>query len=85
MFMKYRSRNDIIAQMLQCVSDRDATVTRIMYQSFLSYAQIKQYLHILTEREFVEYNSARRLYKITKKGSQFLELYKNIDELLDVA
>jgi predicted transcriptional regulator len=46
--MKYRSRNDIIAQMLQCVSDRDATVTRIMYQSFLSYAQIKQYLHILT-------------------------------------
>lgn len=83
--MKYRSRNDIIAQMLQCVSDRDATVTRIMYQSFLSYAQIKQYLHILTEREFVEYNGARRLYKITKKGSQFLELYKNIDELLDVA
>ena len=85
MFMKYRSRNDIIAQMLQCVSDRDATVTRIMYQSFLSYAQIKQYLHILTEREFVEYNRARRLYKITKRGSQFLELYKNIDELLDVA
>jgi predicted transcriptional regulator len=83
--MKYRSRNDIIAQMLHCVSDRDATVTRIMYQSFLSYAQIKQYLHILTEREFVEYNSARRLYKITKRGSQFLELYKNIDELLDVA
>jgi predicted transcriptional regulator len=85
MFMKYRSRNDIIAQMLQCVSDKEATVTRIMYQSFLSYAQIKQYLHILMEREFIEFNSAKRLYKITKKGSQFLEIYKNIDQLLDIA
>ena len=56
-----------------------------MYQSFLSYAQIKQYLHILMEREFIEFNSAKRLYKITKKGSQFLEIYKNIDQLLDIA
>jgi predicted transcriptional regulator len=48
--MKYRSRTDIIAMILQAAMP-GATKTRLMYSAFLSYAQIQEYVQFLTERE----------------------------------
>jgi len=47
--VKYRSRTDIIAMILQAVIN-GATKTRIMYGAYLSYAQVKEYLSFMIGR-----------------------------------
>ncbi|MGH9919255.1 MAG: winged helix-turn-helix domain-containing protein, partial [Nitrososphaerales archaeon] len=61
--MKYRSRTDIIAMILQAATG-GATKTRIMYSAYLSYAQVKEYLSFLTERNLIWYEQGSSLYKL---------------------
>ncbi len=42
--MKYRSRSNIIRDILDAANGGRATRTRIMYKTYLSYGQIKEYL-----------------------------------------
>jgi predicted transcriptional regulator len=45
--MRYRSRTDIVAQILEAANDGGddgATQAKIMYKAFLPYAQLKEYL-----------------------------------------
>lgn len=58
-----------------------ATKTRIMYKAFLSYAQLKVYLDVLTANALLEYDSGTQSFKTTDKGVRFLRLYEQIDEL----
>jgi predicted transcriptional regulator len=44
--MKYRSRTEIVSMILEAANG-SATKTKIMYKSFLSYAQLKEYLSVL--------------------------------------
>src|SRR2546422_835291 len=44
--MKYRSRTDIVTQILDAANGNGANKTRIMYKAYLSYAQLKEYLSI---------------------------------------
>ena len=49
----YRERHEIIAGMLRTISNsgtEGASKTPIMYKSFLSYAQLKEYLLFLVEK-----------------------------------
>ncbi len=83
--MKYRSRIDLIAVILRsAVAGDGALLTRIMYTAFLSYPQIKQISRFLLEHGLLEYNESKKLYKTTGKGFQYLELYKQIDELIKI-
>lgn len=53
----YRGRHEIIAGMLRTISHsgtEGASKTPIMYKSFLSYAQLKEYLLFLVEKGLVE-------------------------------
>jgi predicted transcriptional regulator len=81
--MKYRSRTDIIASLLE-TADRENRVgiTKLMYTSFLSYYQITSYMKILMKDGFLENDKLDRLYKITAKGRQFLGLYSEMNEML---
>jgi predicted transcriptional regulator len=53
--MKYRSRIQIVAEILESIisipitsgDNGKATSTKIMYKAFLSYTQLKEYLHLL--------------------------------------
>jgi predicted transcriptional regulator len=67
--------------MLRCVKS-GATRTQIMYRAYLSYTQLKEYLAMLQERDLVGYDSNTRLYRVTKKGIQFMNLYDKIHELV---
>lgn len=51
--MKYRSRLEIIASMLQVASRGDASRTTIMYKSFISHAQLKEFLSFLLQKGLV--------------------------------
>jgi predicted transcriptional regulator len=77
--MKYRSRTDITAQILEAANG-GVTKTKIMYKAFLSYAQLKEYLGVLMENRLLEYIEGEQMYKTTDKGNRFLKIYNQIGE-----
>jgi len=78
--MKYRSRTDIVNQILEAASG-GTTKTRIMYKAYLSYAQLKEYLSILTENDLLEYEEGKNQYSTTEKGHKFMRTYRHMDEI----
>lgn len=77
--MKYRSRTDITAQILEAANG-GVTKTKIMYKAFLSYAQLKEYLTVLMENGLLEYIEGEQIYRTTEKGNRFLKIYNQIGE-----
>ena len=81
--MKNRSRTEIAATILDAANG-GATKTKIMYKSFLSYAQLKEYLSILIENNLIEGLEGTQIYKTTEKGLNFVKMYNEIGELLQI-
>jgi predicted transcriptional regulator len=79
--MKYRSRTDIVSQILEAANG-GATKTKIMYKAYLSYAQLKEYLSVLVENGLLEFQKGTQTYKTTSKGLQFLRTYSQIGGLI---
>jgi predicted transcriptional regulator len=82
--MKYRSRTDIVALILEAANG-GATKTKIMYKAFLSYAQLKEYLTVLLEKDVLEYNDETQLFRTTEKGLRLLQMYNQFDEMMSIA
>ncbi len=85
--MKYRSRTELIAVILSsALGEKEGTsITRIMYKSFLTYRQVKDLLQFLVEHGLLEIQENNpRLYKTTKKGFQYLDLYQQMETLLKI-
>jgi predicted transcriptional regulator len=79
--LKYRSRTDIIAMILQSATT-GATKTRIMYSAYLSYAQVKEYMSFLLERDLIRYEEGSNLYKLSERGMKVLEAYEGISDAI---
>lgn len=71
----YRSRLDIIADILHVVS-QSAKKTQIMYQANLSYKVLTRYLREVSEASLVDFECGRQCYVLTTKGRAFLEAYR---------
>ena len=82
--MKYRSRTEIVAMILEAANG-GATKTKIMYKAFLSYAQLSEYLSVLIENNLLEYLEGSQTYKTTEKGLNFLKMHNEICELLQTS
>jgi predicted transcriptional regulator len=83
--MKYRSRTDITFQILDAASRGGTTKTKIMYNAYLSYAQLKEYLGVLIDNGLLEYSQVDRVFKTTHKGMQFTKTYSQIGEMMAVS
>ncbi len=79
--MKYRSRTDIAAAILEIAVD-GAIKTKIMYKAFLSFPQLKDYLGLLMAKGLLEYIPTDREYRTTDKGKQFIRLCKDVGHLI---
>ena len=80
MQMRYRSRTDIVYEILEAAKDRSITKSKIMYKAFLSYEQLCEYLKIMLERGMLLYDEKTQLYKATKKCFEFTRLYKQMSQ-----
>jgi len=80
--VKYRSKNDIVAQVLQS-SIGGANRTKIMFRSFLSYRQTTAYLSVLVECNLLSFDKTTETYRTTEKGHRFLELYDQMDRYFE--
>ena len=79
--MKYRSRTEIVAMILEAANG-GATKTKIMYKAFLSYNQLKEYLSVLIENNLIEYLEGTKTFKTTEKGLNLLKMHNEMGELL---
>lgn len=79
--VKYRSRTDIVAMILQAAIG-GTTKTKLMYKAFLSYAQLKEYIALLIENDLLEYHEGDQKYVTTSKGNKFLNIYGEISHLI---
>jgi len=80
---KRRDRLFIIAEILDIAKD-GALKTQIMYRANLSFAQLNTYLNLLLDSQLLERTSKnkRTIYRTTKKGSAYMDSYKDILETL---
>ena len=87
--MKNRSRNEIIASILEVINRGGSAVrTKIMYGAYLSYTQLGEYLAFLLKNDLISYQSQQKKTKqfpsftITEKGTYFLKIHSQINEMI---
>lgn len=72
----YRSRVDIIADILKVIKENGAKKTQIMYGANLSYNVLTRYLKMVLEASLIKLENSKRYYILTDKGREFLERYR---------
>jgi predicted transcriptional regulator len=84
--MTKRSRDEIYASILQSAAQDSSGVgiTRIMYNTFLSYSQLSESLEQLSRFRLLAYQHDNKRFKITEKGRRFMELVIEMDDILKV-
>jgi len=72
----YRSRLEIIADILHVVNEGSVKKTQIMYQANLSYKLLGKYLKKTVEAGLISSNNV--YYEVTEKGRVFLERFNDV-------
>jgi predicted transcriptional regulator len=80
----YRNRDELFASILRSAAkNKDGSrFTRLLYDSFLSYAQISHHLRELIRFGLLVNEPDITKYSITQKGMKFIELFEKMDYLL---
>ena len=79
--MKYRDKNEIIAQILESANGNRVRLTKIMYDVYLSHTITKEYLVLLIEKGLIEYLDGEKTFKTTAKSMDFLRIHNRVQEL----
>ena len=79
-----RDKVDIFASILN-VANGGATKRQIIFKSYLSSLQLVKYINILCDRDLLtpEHGDIRVIYKTTDRGLAFLQIYNQINELIE--
>jgi predicted transcriptional regulator len=80
--MRYRSRTEIMSEILGIANGSDATKTKILYQAFLSHNQMKRHLMVLTQNGLLNYDVDAQTFKTTEKGLRFLDTCNKMDGMI---
>jgi predicted transcriptional regulator len=83
--MKHRSRTEIVGAILEAANGGGATKSTIMYKAMLSYEYMKEYLLSLVQDDLIEYEQGMMTYRTTPKGMRLLQLYNNVNEMVQPA
>jgi predicted transcriptional regulator len=82
--MKYRDRTEMITLILTSASRMNGVLkTKIMYEAFLSFSQLEEYVGLLLRNGLLEHDELKKTYKTTEKGLRLLELYNSLHEIAD--
>lgn len=84
---KKRERLEVIRDILKSIREkRSIKPTRLLYASNLSPQMFKEYINELLEKKFIEFEidkKDKKTFSLTKKGHEFLEEYKMIENFID--
>jgi predicted transcriptional regulator len=78
-----RDKLYVIAEVLEIARD-GILKTQIMYRANLSYTQLNDYVNFMVKTDLLNkiVQDGKELYKMTEKGLDFLQRYREITELL---
>ena len=68
--------------MILDTANKETTKTKIMYNVYLTYNQLKDYLSVMIESNLIEYLEGTRTFKTTEKGLNVLKMHNEMAELL---
>lgn len=74
---KKRNKEEILASILD-TAKLGATKTRIMYESFLSFSQLRRYLEYAVETGLLDLNLESKKYITTRKGTEYLKRFDDV-------
>ena len=74
---KRRDREEIIFEILKAAKT-PTTRTRLIYASFLSGTELKEYVRMLIERKMLEFDELSRKLMITEEGKRFMKIYEDM-------
>lgn len=81
--MRRRSPIDVMGVILKAANERRGIAkNRLMFKTFLGYAQLKGYLPVLTERGLLRHDRDAQTFKTTRKGLRFLDTYNRLYEIM---
>ena len=84
---KKRERLDIIKDILKSIrQNRNIKPTRLLYASNLSPQMFKEYINELITKKFIKLDidkKDKKTFSLTKKGNDFLEEYKIIENFIE--
>jgi predicted transcriptional regulator len=80
---KRRDRLYIVAEILE-IAREGSLKTQVMYRANLSFTQLNDYLRFMLRINLLErvLENDREIYRATSKGVDFLQRYREINELL---
>ena len=82
--MKYRGRTEMITLILTSASRMNGVLkTKIMYEAFLSFSQLEEYVGLLLRNGLLEHDELKKTYKTTEKGLRLLKICNRINEMVD--
>ena len=83
MTIQSRDRTEIIRQILDTANSAEGiTKIKLMYMSFLTYRQVKEYLVLLTENHLLFYDSLTHTYKTNEKGVRLLKFCNKLEDIM---
>jgi predicted transcriptional regulator len=82
--MRNRSRIEIMNQILEAANGCSSQ-SQITYKLFLSSALTKEYVMALTDSGLLLYELTSETYKVTEKGTRFLEIYNEIEHMINLS
>jgi predicted transcriptional regulator len=77
---KYRSREEIVYEILLLLANSPQIKTRIMYRAYLSYEQLRFYEAYLIEKRLAEQITDK--ISITQKGREYLAACQKAQDIL---
>jgi predicted transcriptional regulator len=78
---KRRDREEIMYEVLSAAIE-PATRTRLIYASFLSNSELRQYITLLLEHRMLEVDPITKTrFKVTEEGRKFLRLYEDMTRM----
>jgi len=80
---KKRGRHVIISEILE-TAKKGTLKTRIMYKINLNFSQANEYFELLLDTNLMDKTSenGKVIYKTTAKGIEFLQCYREIEEII---
>ena len=75
---QYRSRNDMIASILDVANGDRVKATEIQFKAYISYSILKEYLVLLLKNDLLEYVEGERTFMTAPKGMHFLHTHSQM-------
>lgn len=79
---KYRSFGDISHEILVAATEKNRSRTQLMYLTFTSFAQLKDYVEYLVEKGLLDHLDDDT-YITSEKGREFIKINEELKKLVN--